>query len=144
MPLGTLPIHLRKLELSRAHTCTTPHAAVHTVAVFLCVCLVDDLYRFDITAYEQKALMGVRLIGMANKMQCLRRSWGLSHNWKHNEVSFSKISTDSLCLRVAQMPRSQDLVIFVLTTTDNRQTNFFTPCCACMRGNKCKLALFWC
>ena len=46
---------------------------------------------------------------------------------------------DSLCLRVAQMPRSRDLAIFVpmtmmtMTTTDG-QTGCFTPC-ACAWGN---------
>jgi hypothetical protein len=32
------------------------------------------------------------------------------------------------------MPRSRDLAIFVLTTTDNKQTNWFAPCCACAHG----------
>ena len=42
---------------------------------------------------------------------------------KHTETSFSRISTDLLCLRVAQMPISPGLVIFVVTTTtDDRQT----------------------
>jgi hypothetical protein len=31
---------------------------------------------------------------------------------KHTEAGFSMISTDSLYLRVTQMPRSQNLVIF--------------------------------
>jgi hypothetical protein len=39
---------------------------------------------------------------------------------KHNEASFSTISTDLLCLRVTQKPRSPDLLIFVLT---NGQTD---------------------
>ena len=38
--------------------------------------------------------MGVQLTGVANKMQCLQRLWALSHDWKHNEVSFLKISID--------------------------------------------------
>ena len=50
-------------------------------------------------------------------------SWTLPNDSKHNEASFSTISTDKLYLRVAQMPRSPDLAIFVLTTqTDDRQT----------------------
>ena len=55
---------------------------------------------------------------------------------KHTEASFSAISTDSLCfiIRVAQMPISRDLAVFV-PTDDNRQTDCFTPC-ACARGNK--------
>jgi hypothetical protein len=60
--------------------------------------------------------MGVRLIGVANKIPYLGRSWALPNDSKHNEAGFSTISTDSLCLRVAQMPRSRDLAIFVLTT----------------------------
>ena len=39
---------------------------------------------------------------------------------KHTEVS--PILTDSLCLRVAQIPRARDVAIFVvMTTTDDRQ-----------------------
>ena len=41
---------------------------------------------------------------------------------KHTEASFSPISTDSLCLRVAQIPRSRDVAIFVPTTDDRWQT----------------------
>ena len=43
----------------------------------------------------------------------------LSNDFKHNEASFSMISIDLLCLLVAQMPRSTDLVTFMLT---DRQT----------------------
>ena len=51
-------------------------------------------------------------------------------------ASFSTIPTDSLCLRVTQMPRSPDLAIFVLTTDDRQtdKTDCFTPYCACARG----------
>jgi hypothetical protein len=38
----------------------------------------------------------------------------------HNETSFSPNSIDSLCLQVAQVPRSQDMAIFV---SADRQTN---------------------
>ena len=38
------------------------------------------------------------------------------NNSKHIQASFSLIQTDWIRLRVAQMPRSQDLVIFVVTT----------------------------
>jgi hypothetical protein len=79
--------------------------------------------------------MGVRLIGVANKIPYLGCSWALPNDSKHNEAGFSTISTDSLCLRVAQMPRSRDLAIFVLTT--DRQTDCFTPAAhARTRGNK--------
>ena len=40
----------------------------------------------------------------------------MSLNLKHTEASSSPNSIDSLCLRVAQMPTSQDMAIFVLTT----------------------------
>ena len=83
------------------------------------------------------------------KMQHLRCLWTLPNDSKHNEASFSTISTDILYLRVAQMPRSPDPAIFVLTTDttdhftpcacarDNNNddtTDYFTPC-ACARGN---------
>jgi hypothetical protein len=56
---------------------------------------------------------------------------GLTNDLRHNEAGFSTISTDSLCLRVAQMPRYRDLAIFVLTidgqTYTDTQTGSFTP-----------------
>jgi hypothetical protein len=84
--------------------------------------------------------MGVRLIGVANKTPYLGRLWALPNDSKHNEAGFSTILIDSLYLRVAQMPRSRDLAIFVLMTdagqTDT-QTNCFTPAAhAHTRGNK--------
>jgi hypothetical protein len=45
----------------------------------------------------------------------------LPNDLKHNEESFSAISTALLYLRVAQMPRCPDLAIFVLT--NNKQTD---------------------
>ena len=56
--------------------------------------------------------MGVQLIGMANKTWCLRRFIK-----QFNEATFSKISMDSLYLRVAQMPRSRDQAVFIPTAT---------------------------
>ena len=61
-------------------------------------------------------------------------SWGLPKESKHTEPSFSPISTDSLSLRVAQMPASRDLAIFVPANDDDK-TDCFTHC-ACARGNK--------
>jgi hypothetical protein len=49
---------------------------------------------------------GVRFIGVANKTPYLGLSRALPNDSKHNEVDFSTISTDSLYLRVAQVPRS--------------------------------------
>jgi hypothetical protein len=59
--------------------------------------------------------MGVGLIGMAKKTICLR-----CYDLKHNEASFSMISTDLLYLRDAQMPRTQEFV----PTTDRRTDCF--------------------
>ncbi|MCG8623027.1 MAG: hypothetical protein MJE68_13660 [Proteobacteria bacterium] len=72
----------------------------------------------------------------------------MSNDSKHNEASFSTISTDMLYLRVAQTPRSPDLAIFVLTTddrqTDRRQTKPITLPLAHARGVIIILArCFW-
>ena len=61
------------------------------------------------------------MIGVANKMHYLRRSWTLPNDLQHDEASFSTISMDML----------PDLAIFVLTTTD--KTDYFTPC-TCVWG----------
>jgi hypothetical protein len=61
---------------------------------------------------------------------------------KRFEASLSTICTDSLCLRIAEVPRCRDLAIFVRTTDDRRQTtdtqtDCFTPAAhARTRGNK--------
>ena len=50
---------------------------------------------------------------------------------KHTQASFSLILNDWLCLQVAQMSRCRDLMIFVVTTTidrqTDRQTEYFSP-----------------
>ena len=52
----------------------------------------------------------------------------MPNDLKHIQASFSLILTDWLRLRIAQMPRCQDLVIFMVTiTTTDRQTDYFTP-----------------
>lgn len=38
---------------------------------------------------------------------------GLTKRFKGNEASFSAILMDSLCLRITQMPRTQDLAFFL-------------------------------
>ena len=44
-----------------------------------------------------------------------------------------------LCLRVAQIPRSRDLAIFVLANGQiDRENQLFYPCCACAWSNKTK------
>ena len=41
---------------------------------------------------------------------------------KQTEACFSPNATDSLCLLIAQVPRPQDMAIFVLTTTTTTTT----------------------
>jgi hypothetical protein len=65
---------------------------------------------------------------------CAPSTWGTQQNtvfatlvsltkrFEANEASLSTISTDSLCLRIAEVPRCRDLAIFVRTTDDRRQT----------------------
>ena len=72
-------------------------------------------------------LVGSVHIGVANKTQYLQRSWALPNDSKHTEVSFSATLTDTLYLRVTQMPRSPDLAIFVLTTDNDRQQRQTKP-----------------
>ncbi|MCG8622123.1 MAG: hypothetical protein MJE68_09040, partial [Proteobacteria bacterium] len=59
----------------------------------------------------------------------MQRSWALSKDSKNSEANFSAIFTDTLHLRVAQIPRSPDVAIFVLTTdmTDDRQNRSHYP-----------------
>ena len=75
-------------------------------------------------AHEQKAhgQQWVRLIGVANINALFATLVAVPKDSKLTEATFSPISTDLLCLRVAQMPRSLDLAIFVVTTDDRRQT----------------------
>jgi hypothetical protein len=53
---------------------------------------------------------------MANK-KALFALWIVSLDLKPTEASFLPNLTDSLCLRVAQVPRSRDMAIFGLVTT---------------------------
>ena len=46
---------------------------------------------------------------------------------KHPEASFSPTSTGSLYFRVAEMPKSQDLAIFLWTTTTTTTTTATRP-----------------
>ena len=64
--------------------------------------------------------MGVAM--MANKKTLFVVFVDHANDFKHTQASFLLISTHWLRLRVAQMPRSRDLAIFVLMTID-RQTN---------------------
>ena len=62
-------------------------------------------------------------------------SVGMPLDSKHTEDSFSPTSTDSLQLRINQVPRYRDLAILVVTT--DRQTNRLLHPCACAWSNKC-------
>ena len=60
----------------------------------------------------------------------------MSLDLKHTEANSSPNWTDSRCLRVAQVPKSRDMAIFVFTTTTTTTTRPITlPPCACARGN---------
>jgi hypothetical protein len=78
--------------------------------------LDDDLDLYIMRcAHEQKAHGEGGVQAWPTKTQCLQCSWALPNNSKHNKVSISKTLTDLLRLRIAQMPRSRDLAINVLT-----------------------------
>ena len=131
----------KQLELYRAHTPRAAASISNSLAI-LCMppsvgcCRPLPTYCARLCAWAESTWWEV-LIGVANKMQYLRRSWTLPNDSKHNEASFSTISTDKLYLWVAQMSRSPDLAIFVLTTdrqTDRRQTKPITLPLAHARG----------
>ena len=128
LPLESCMYHRLELELSRAHTPVLHLHQSERYQVYI-QCLASVCWRPLPTyawpvVHEQKAhgLQWARSIGMANKMHYLWRSWAVPKELKHTEASFSPISTDSCCLRVAQIPISQDMAIFMVTTTD-RQTD---------------------
>jgi hypothetical protein len=87
-----------------------------------------------------KAYGGATLIGVANKTSHLGCLWALPNYLKHNEAGFS---TDWLCLRVAQISRSRDLAIFVLTTDDGHANRLLYPCCACVHTGNNDLQPDW-
>ena len=125
---------MNTLELYRAHT---PHAAcsvnvreleLHAMPPQACWRTLPT-YCARLCAWAESTWWVV-LIGVANKMQYLWRSWALPNDSKHNEASFSTISTDMLYLRIAQTPTSLDLAIFVR----RRQTKPITLPLAHARG----------
>ena len=71
------------------------------------------------------------MIGATNINALFVMFMGLAKDLKHTEASFLLILMDLLCLRIAQVPVSSDLVIFVLTTTIDIQTDHFTFAHAC-------------
>ncbi len=85
----------------------------------------DDLYQCTrpvSCAHEQKACMhyalsrhlSIVMATIANKRHYLSRLWSVFLDLKHTEASFSPNLIDSLCL---QVPRSREVAIFVITTT---------------------------
>jgi hypothetical protein len=52
----------------------------------------------------------------------------------NKNTSFSSNPTDLLCFGLAQVPRSQDIAIFVLTITTITTRPITLPPCACARG----------
>ena len=109
-------IHNNALEFYRANTSRA--ASLHTTAaVFVLFVRLALLTIFTCILCSR--------IGVANKMQCLRHLWAYS---KHNVANFLM---NSLRLGVAL---KSDLAVFwgFLAdndkTTNDRQTNCFTPC----------------
>ena len=60
---------------------------------------------------------------------------GLSHSLDAPDLVFSLFSTFKRQLAIAEMPRTQDLAIFAMTTTMTTEP-ITSPLCACARGNK--------
>ena len=134
---------LTRLELSRAHTpraasaseiCNTELQQQQHNLVF-----VDDLYlptlgqlctwaqsTWPIGAVDRRGQQNALFVTF---MGCAKR---FEAYWSH----FLLNSTNSLCLWVAWMPRSQDLAIFATTTTDDnrRQTKLIALPLAHVRG----------
>ena len=90
-------------------------------------------------AHEQikraHGLQWARSIGVANKSTLFVTLMGHAKEIKTYWSQFSLILTDSLCLHVAQMPRSRDVVIFVPKTDRwRRQTKPIVLPLAHVRG----------
>ena len=78
-------------------------------------------------------VLSIGMATMANKKALFVTSWIMSLDLKHTEASFSPNVTDSLCLRVTQVPRSRDKAIFMLTTTTTTRLITLPPY-ACEQG----------
>ena len=124
--LGNKPLTIEiqptqtELVLSRAHTPHMLHASSCTSKCYVQLMIFTYTLSLDCTiAHKQKAhdRPVVDRRGQ-QKTQYLWHSWALPNGSKHNEGSCLSISTISLRLRVAECCY---LVIFVMTTTDNRQ-----------------------
>ena len=125
-------VNVSKLELSRAHTlcafvCSNLHSArdrpvMLTTSTWLVVRMSIKHMACSASGHGWWAWLQ-----WPTKRCYLWCSWTVPNDLKHIQAKFSPISTDwiVLCLRVAQMPRCQDLAIFMVTTTD-RQTDCFT------------------
>ena len=84
--------------------------------------------------------MSIGVVTKADKKALFVTSWTIPLDSKHTEACFSPNSTDSLCLLVAQVPRSWDMANFFANDNNNNNdnnddtTDYFTLC-ACARGN---------
>ena len=80
---------------------------------------------------------GLGYDGQQEDAICDVRGLCMTNDSKHIQASLLLIPTDWLCLLVAQMPRSRDLAIFVVTTDGqvDKQTDRLLYPCACARGN---------
>ena len=105
------------------------HLFAYIIVYKICVCFVDDLYLHGILhkIHEQKAHGGTVAIGRHGQQKCSVCNARRPYQTKHNEVSFSKVSTALLRLRVAQMPRSRDLAIFCAERQIDGQNQLLYP-----------------
>ena len=128
------------LYLTRALQSTYPaHCiCIYLRAVLICACmclLTRPVCRKHMAC---SAVGAVNRCGQQNTLFVMLV--GRAKDSKHTEASISPTLTGSLCLYVAQMPRTREVAIFVPTTDDRRQqmmtdkTDCFTPC-ACAQGN---------
>jgi hypothetical protein len=91
---------------------------------------ICDLCILRLCAWAESTWGCCWYIGMANKTQCLQRSWALLNDSKHNKAIFS---TDSLYLWVAQMPIDLQICQFWWLHADRRTKLIALRMCT--RGN---------
>ena len=93
-------------------------AATHMNLLTIFICII-------FYAWAEMAL-SIGVATVANKKVLFWRSWTVSINLKDTEASFLPNLIDSLCLQVAQMPRSPDLALLCLRQMTDT-TDYFTP-----------------
>ena len=125
------------IELSRAHTPCTASASIWELQEqhwSTCICLLTSYTHVHQAscahAWTESTWPVVGTVDRhgQQKTHYLWCSWALPKNLIQSmSASFSPISMDSLCLQATQMPRSWDVVIFMPTTTDDRQRRQTKP-----------------